>query len=158
MATIATVYNRLLRPMAEAAGTAQVADNQYALRPIPNEDLYLFVKDFDNGRVVRQADPQASRDCWRIILSGGLAVLLLLGILLPHAMGMIAGYQIQNLRTEQQRLLADRAELDVTEAKLLSPQRINEFAAKQNFVDPAGKQYIVYLPSKSNGSVAMVKK
>ncbi len=160
MATIATVYNRFLRPMAEAATgerAAAVADNQYARRPIPNEELYLFVKDHDNSRVERQADPAARGACWRLILTGGMAVLLLIGILLPGALGRIAGYQIEGLRAEQQKLLADRAALEVEEARLLSPQRINEFAAKQNFIDPGDKQAIVFLPAKANGAVAMVK-
>jgi hypothetical protein len=160
MATIATVYNRFLRPMAETAGgerTAEVADNQFALRPIPNEDLYLYIKDFDNGRVVRQADPQAPGNCWRLILSGGLAVLLLIGVLLPSAAGRIAGYQIQALMREQVQLRADKAALEVEEARELSPRRINEIAQEQKFLDPASRQYIVYLPGKS-GSLAMVKK
>jgi hypothetical protein len=86
-----------------------------------------------------------------------MAVLLLIGVLLPSAAGRIAGYQIQTLKREQMQLIADKAALEVEEARQLSPQRISEIAQKQRFLDPASQQYIVYLPGKS-GSLAMVKK
>jgi hypothetical protein len=117
------------------------------------EDVYFFVKDINNSRVVREADPQARVACLKLILSGCMAVLLLVGILLPKAYGLIAGYQIQMLKQEQERLRADQSTLEVDEAKLLSPARLEELARTQSFVDPSA-QKVVYLNPKG-GSLAM---
>ncbi len=155
MATIATVYNRFVgAKVAVAAGAdiGVVADDQFALRTLPNENIYLFVKDIDNSRVVRQADPKARLACWRFIVSSGIAVTLLIGILLPSAAARIAGYQMESLRQEQQSLVSEKANLELEEARLLSPERLEQIARQQNFVDP-GPRTVVYLNGK--GAVAM---
>jgi cell division protein FtsL len=160
MASLATVYNRILGPRMTSVvveDMAAAADDEFVLRAIPNEEIYFFVKDIDNARVVRQADPRARGTCWRLILSGGLAVLLLIGVLLPSAAGRIAGYQIEALRLEQQRLLAETSALEIDEARLLSPERLDEIARRLTLVDPEPRK-IVYLDGK-NGALAMnVKK
>ena len=156
MASLATVYNRIVGQKEASVVVEDVsarADDEFLLRAIPNEEIYLFVKDIDNGRVVRQADPNARGTCWRLILSGGLAVLLLIGVLLPSAAGRIAGYQLEALRQEQRRLLAERNALEIDEARLLSPERLDEIAQKLSLVDPA-PQKVVYLDGK-NGALAM---
>ena len=159
MASLATVYNRIIGPKAasaDAGNLAVAADDEFVLRSIPNEDIYFFVKEIDNARVVRQADPKARGACWRLILSGGLAVLLLIGVLLPSAAGRIAGYQIESLRQEQQRLQSEKAALEIEEARLLTPARLEEIARRQQFMDPAPRT-VVYLDAK--GELAMnVKK
>ena len=156
MASLATVYNRMLGPRAASAGVDKVranTDDEFVLRAIPNEEIYFFVKEIDNARVVRQADPKAGGTAWRLILSGGLAVLLLIGVLLPSAAGRIAGYQIEALRQEQARLFAEKNALEIDEARLLSPERLDEIAQKLSLVDPA-PQRVVYLDSKQ-GALAM---
>src|SRR6478672_6285474 len=135
MATLATVFNRFVGAkvaMAADADYGVVADDQFALRTLPNEDIYLFVKAIDNGRVVRQADPKARVACWRFIMSSGVAVTLLIGILLPSAAARIAGYQTETLRQEQQLLLSEKANLELEEARLLSPERLEQVARQQN--------------------------
>lgn len=160
MASLATVYNRFVGAKAYTeAGTRVAARREtdpYVLRDIANEDIYFFVKDINNSRVVREADPQARGACWKLIATAGLGVLLLIGVLLPSAYGLIAGYQIQTLKQEQQRLLTERAALEVDEAKLLSPRRLEELARMQSFVDPA-PQRVVYLEGEKSGSLAMNK-
>jgi cell division protein FtsL len=160
MASLATVYNRILGPkMASVAveNMARNADDEFVLRALPNEEIYFFVKDIDNARVVRQADPAARGACWRLILSGGLAVLLLIGVLLPSAAGRIAGYQIETLRQEQQRLMAEKNALEIDEARLLSPERLDQIAHRLTLIDPAPRK-IVYLDGKDGTLALNVKK
>jgi cell division protein FtsL len=159
MASLATVFNRIVGPKAASVigeNVAVAADDEFGLRALPNEDIYFFVKDIDNARVVRQADPKARGACWRMILSGGTAVLLLIGVLLPSAAGRIAGYQIESLRQEQQRLQAEKSTLEIEEARLLSPERLEEIARTQRFVDPAPRT-VVYLDDKSAALAMNVK-
>src|ERR1700693_1239454 len=159
MATLATVYSKLFTAGAErsAAATRKAAPGREASIPVrvfPNEDIYFFVKRIDNSRLVRQADPRARGDCWKMIGSAGIAAMLLIGVLLPSAYGLLAGYQIQSLQQEAKRLGTEQASLELREAKLLSPARMEELARIQQFVDPEA-QKVVYLDSKNGSAVAM---
>ena len=161
MATLATMYNRLfLRGFEQAAKVrteGQRATGGVALRAFPNDDIYFFVKRIDNSRVVREADPEARGTCWKLIGSVVSAVVLLIFVLLPSAYGLLAGYQIQNLRQEGERLSTERASLELAEARLLSPARMEELARIQQFIDPPA-QKVVYLDNAQSGTVAMNKK
>jgi hypothetical protein len=160
MATLAAVYGRFFvrgaeRSAAVPRGAAPTRmDSSIAIRVFPNEDIYFFVKRIDNTRLVRQADPQARGTCWKLIGSVGIAAMLLIGVLLPSAYGLLAGYQIQSLKEESKRLASEQASLELKEAKLLSPARMEELARLQQFVDPE-PQKVVYLDSKNGSALAM---
>ncbi len=163
MATLANVYQPALRSelraareparAARATYTSARAGDAARVRAFANEDIYFFVKRIDNTRVVREADPQARGTCWKLIGSVVAAVVLLIGVLLPSAYGLLAGYQIQSLQQEGQRLATEQASLELQEATLLSPARMEELAREQQFIDPPA-QKVVYLDSKG-GSLAM---
>jgi hypothetical protein len=129
-------------------------DASIPVRVFPNEDIYFFVKRIDNSRLVRQADPRARGDCWKMIGSAGVAAMLLIGVLLPSAYGLLAGYQIQSLRQEGQRLATEQSSLELKETELISPARMEELARLQQFIDPAPAK-VVYLDA---GSLALNKK
>jgi len=132
-----------------------------SVRPFANEDIYFYVKRIDNSRVVREADPQARKECWTLIGSVVAAVVLLIAVLMPSAYGLLAGYQVQSLRQEQQRLSTEQSSLEVEESQLMSPARMEELAKQQQFVDPPA-QKVVYLDarpdSQGGGSLALNKK
>ncbi len=154
MATLAMMYNRFVSPGFDRGETARVVDGTARVPMFANEDIYFYVKRIDNSRVVRESDPKARGTCWKLIGSAGLAVVLLIGVLLPSAYGLLAGYQIQSLRQEGGRLAAEQGSLEVKEANLLSPARMEELARMQQFVDPPA-QKVVYLDSPRGGSLAM---
>ena len=125
------------------------------VRVFANEDIYFFVKRIDNSGVVREADPQARGTCWKLIGSVVTAVVLLVGVLLPGAYSLLAGYQIQSLKQEAARLQTEQASLELEEAALVSPARMEELAKEQQFIDPPA-QKVVYLDKGS--SLALNKK
>ena len=116
------------------------------VRAFANDDIYFHVKRIDNSRVVRQVDPKTRRVCWRLIGSVAAAAMLLIGVLLPSAYNLLAGYQIQTLKEESKRLANDQASLELEEARLLSPERMEQLAREQQFIDPE-PQKVVYLES-----------
>jgi hypothetical protein len=156
VATLATMYSRFFERGLEAESPRRPGGGA-ALRAFANEDIYFFVKRIDNTRVVREADPQARGTCWKLIGSVVSAVVLLIFVLLPSAYGLLAGYQIQTLRQDAERLGTERASLELSEAKLLSPARMAELARIQEFIDPPA-QKVVYLENAQAGTVAMNKK
>ena len=160
MATLANIYHRFFdrggffdrsfdgtresnAPRAASAGIST------RVRPFANEDIYFYIKRIDNTEVVREADPQARGACWKLIGSVVAAAVLLIGVLLPSAYSLLAGYQIQALREEQQRLATEQASLELQEAQLLSPARMEELAREQQFIDPPS-QKVVYLDTKAS--------
>jgi hypothetical protein len=158
MATLATVCSRIFtKETARSAAGAHRAARAVPVRTFANEDIYFFVKRIDNSRVVRQTDPQAGGVCWKMIGSVGAAALLLIGVLLPSAYGLLAGYQIQSLRSEAQRLSGEQASLELQEAKLVSPARMEQLARQQQFIDPEPEK-VVYLDSKDGSSLALNQK
>ncbi len=157
MATLTDVWSRMFaQGMERASETARGIDSSTRIRPLANEEILFFVKRIDNSRVVRAADPAARGRCWKLIGSVVGAAVLLIGVLLPSAYGLMAGYSIQSLRREGQRMDADQASLELQEAKLLSPARIQELARQQQFVDPPPAK-VLYLDG-AQASLAMNRK
>ena len=134
MATLATLYDRLMgkggaQSTMEARwieDKSKTASNR--LRPFPNEDVHFFVKQIDNSRVIREVDPQAPRVCWSMIGGAGASAVLLIGMLLPTGYRLMAGYQLQDLYKQQEMLQRRLSELELDEAKLLSPARLADLA------------------------------
>lgn len=156
MATIAGFLDRLAasRIYDDAAAQRRVRaqDDPFRIRAVANEDIYFFTKRIDNSQVVRQPDPQVGHVCWRLIGTGVSIAVMLVALSLPMLLGMVEGYRIEGLRQEKQRLLSDRAVLELQEARLLSPERLERLAVKQSFVDP-DPQKIVYL-TRPDGALA----
>jgi hypothetical protein len=142
-------------PSAHAELPVRRADASARIRAFANEDILFYVKRIDNSGVVRQADPHARARCMKMAGSVFAAAVLLIFILLPSAYGLLAGYKIQSLKQESERLSAARASLELEESQLLSPARMEQLAREQQFVDPA-PQKVVYLEDKQ-GSLAMNK-
>ena len=156
MATLATVLSRVFTRSIQRGDELPRTVLTARVPAFANEDLYFYVKRIDNSRVVRATDPAVGGTCWKLIGSVVAAVVLLVGVLLPSAYGLMAGYQIQSLRREGQRLATEQASLELQEARLLSPQRMEELARIQQFIDPA-PQKVVYLEGQQ-GSLAMNQK
>jgi cell division protein FtsL len=131
-------------------------EDRYAIPRFPNDDVYLYIKRIDNSRVAREADKGAPQMCWRLIGSSFAVAILVIGLLLPTLYGLMAGYRLEALRQEKQRLELDRASLELQETKLLSPARLEELARRQRFVDPASES-VVYLDEKSSERILAKK-
>src|SRR6185312_15423305 len=154
MATLATALDKLFENQNSRAATApRQGQASAAVRPFANEDIFFHVKRIDNSRVVRAADPQARQDCWKMIGSVVAAAVLLIAVLLPGAYSLLAGYQIQTLRQEAHKLANEQASLELKDAELLSPARMEELARDQQFVDPP-PQKVVYLDGQGDAQVA----
>ena len=119
----------------------------------PNEDVYFRVKRISNAGVLRLADPAARKVCWRMIGYSFLLAMLVITLLLPTLYELMAGYRMEALRQERERLELNRAALELEETKLVSPERLEELARMQRFVDPAPES-VVYLEGKSDRILA----
>jgi len=148
MATLATFFKRSDAVAGSAARTSKVRaqSDPFRLRALPNDDIYFYSKRIDNSRVIRQADPVARGECWSAVGTAGVLLMLAASIIAPHVASVLAGYKLESLKTERQALVDQRRELEVREAGLLSPVRLNALAKAQNLTSPAADQ-IIHLDS-----------
>jgi hypothetical protein len=160
MASLATIMDRFTTANAASGDSSRTRalDNGHAFEvpQFPNEDVYLYVKHIDNSRVLREADPAARKACWRLIGSSFAFAVLVIGLLLPSLNQLMAGYRMEALRQERQRLELDRASLELAETKLVSPARLEELARMQRFVDPA-PEAVVYLDANKSDQILAKK-
>jgi hypothetical protein len=142
MATLATFVNRFVgvRELTDAPPAVWTRTESPRLRPIANEDVYLFVKRIDNSTVVRAADPVARRARSRTVATGFIAALLVIAGLVPAAYNTMAGFTVQDLQAEQVRLKQQEAQLDLAEAKLLNYDRLEKLANSLKMVEPSPTQ------------------
>ena len=129
----------------------------YQLRALPFEDVYFRPKKMDNSKLIREADPRAGQACWKVIGAACLTLALLGGVLAPSVANTVAGYKLESLRAEAQKLADERRALEWQEAQLLSPERLDRLAQGQHLVTPSANQ-VVHLENNGESKVAMVRK
>lgn len=140
-----------VKPKAKAVAAA----DQYKLRALPNDDVYFYVKRIDNSRVVRQADPQTKGQCLSAIGATCVLAVLAGSVMAPKLGSVLAGYKLQQLRQEQATLHEEKRALEVDEAVLMSPVRLDELAQKQKLNRPRYGQ-VMHLQPKGEGAYASV--
>ena len=134
----------------------QPARDPFQLRALPFEDVYFRPKKMDNSKLIRQADPRAGGACWTVIGAACLMLAFLGGVLAPSVANTVAGYKLESLRAEAQKLANERRSFELQEAQLLSPERLDRLARGQHLVSPAASQ-VVRLDNTGEGKVAMVR-
>src|ERR1044071_300213 len=155
MATLPKIFQKYEAPLPEGRSVAARAERRACtLRALPQETVFFYCKKIDNSRLVREPDPRARGACWSAIRAAGLGVLLLTGVLAPKVAITMNGYKLEALREEQRRLIDERRALDLQEAQLLSPERLERLAKGQNLVTPSSGQ-VFHLETRGDGTVAM---
>ena len=146
------------RPEADAEPAETRAQRDpYKLRALPQDDLFFFCKKIDNSRLVRAADPRARGACWSAVGAAGVLLVLLTGTLVPNLAGRLEGYKLEALKGEERRLLDERRTLELQEAELLSPDRLQQVAEKQNLVAPQAGQVVHLDGNQPDSAFALVK-
>ena len=103
------------------------------------------------------AGPYLEKGARRYSAVGAAGVLLMLGasIIAPHAGSVLEGYKLEALKQERQTLINERRDLEVKEAGLLSPERLNALAQARKLTSPAADQVIhLDIPTASDKSFA----
>jgi hypothetical protein len=144
------------RPAAGRTEDRQPERDPFQLRALPFEDVYFRPKKMDNSKLVRQADPRAGGACWTVIGVACLTLAFLGGVLAPSVANTVAGYKLESLRMEAQKLANERRTLELQEAQLLSPERLDRLAQGQHLISPTASQ-VVHLDNTGDSKVAMVR-
>jgi hypothetical protein len=132
---------------------ARKEQDPYQLRPLPLEEVFFHCKRIDNSRLVREPDPKSRGACWQTIGAASLLVFTLGAAQIPRIGNTLAGYRLEELRAEERKLLDERRSLEIEEARLLSPDRLEKLAQKHHLVPPVADQ--VQRLDTRDGAVAM---
>ena len=159
MATMSTFFGGTAN--AEAAGATRAnqrqGKNPTRLRPLPFDNVLFYSKPIDNSRLVRAADPRARGACWSAVGAAALLLVLFAGTLAPNLACRLEGYRLEALKGEERRLLDERRTLELQEAELLSPDRLQQVAERQNLVAPRAGQVVHLDGNKPDGAFALAK-
>ncbi len=138
MGTLAAIWKK--SDSMAAVSSEFLEHDPYALRGLPNDNVFFHSKKIDNQRLVRQADPHAADECWSAVGAGALLLMLGVSVVVPHVALVREGYKLEAAKAERQTLLDQRRALEVREAALLSPSRLNDIAKEQNLTAPVSSQ------------------
>lgn len=163
MATLPTFFRKVdghtagpQVPAAAGPERVRAKRDNFQLRALPLEDVFFYSKQIDNARLEREQDPRSGGRCWSAIAVACLALAAFTGVLAPKAAYTLAGYQLEGLRVRERQLLDQRRSLELREAELVGPQKLEQFAKDRNLVLPEPGQ-VVHLEPKGEGAFAMVK-
>ena len=142
MSSLATFVNRFVgaKELAETGSAVWTRTDAPRLRPLANEDVYLFVKRIDNSSVIRASDPAAQAARSKSMATGFAAAVLIIAGLIPTAYNITAGFTLQQLRTDQVQLQRERAILETQEAQLVNQDRLRQLAKSLKMSEPEPQQ------------------
>ncbi|MFN0100855.1 MAG: hypothetical protein ACKV2U_02065 [Bryobacteraceae bacterium] len=150
----AWVFEEKVSGALNAQTRKQNAAGRYQLRPMPNEDIHVFVKKIDNSRVVREQDPKANASAWKTISMACLFAMIVVGLIVPIANSYLAGYTVTEIEKQNGQLQSQLARLSVREAELTSVEALALAAKNQKYLDPTPETMVVINETRS-GAVAL---
>jgi cell division protein FtsL len=114
---------------------------QHRARRGPTPEV-LFVKRFDNSRLVKAADPQRAKEMRTF--AGVMALLFALIMMYgwQHLSAIEYGYHIETEKAQLQQLEEQNRQLRLTEAQLGDPERIDQLARQLGLAVPAPGQVV----------------
>ena len=153
------VYDGARAGRALRAGLSQ---RTAASRPLPMEEVCLYVKEIDNSQLRRQADPSDRRAWMRLVVLGFVAMFLTLATHAPHALLRQSGYRLEKLHEQYQAMAGINEQLRVRHAMMSDPRRITELAAQNGLTDTPPERFAwqdrTVPPAGEGGEVAQSRR
>jgi len=132
--------------MATIAVTLPRARRRPRYQPVAGRALFpeiYFVKQIDNSRLRREVDREKRRECFSLL---GLGILVFFSCMLfawQHFQCLRYGYQIEELKKQRTTLQECNHRLQLEEAALANPQRIDTLARTElGLASPEPRQVI----------------
>ena len=92
---------------------------------------FRTVKRIDNSRLVRHAEPAKQKNLYKTAGLGGIVAVFFLLYIFQHFRCIDLSFELEALRTQQNRATAVNSELKLEIANLRDPMRIDVIARKQ---------------------------
>jgi cell division protein FtsL len=124
-------------PQRMMSATLQNAAPAAPRRYMPGAPEIYFRKAIDNSRLVRSADPVKTREMRLFTATVVICFLMALVYLGQHCSSIEYGYKIEDLRAKCDQLADVNRTLQLEEATLKDPERINALAGEMGLALPA---------------------
>ncbi len=105
----------------------------------------VFVKQIDNSRLVREVDRTRSRQCYSMLGAAAAVFFFIFVFAVQHFECVRYGYQIEHLRAERRALKEWNQKLQLEQASLADPQRIDTLARQDLSLAPSEPGQVIYL-------------
>lgn len=115
-----------------------------------------FAKPIDNSRLVKVEDPRRSREMRQFGIALGCLFLLVMTYTWQHFKAIEYGYKVETLRASRDGLLEMNRTLQLEDAALRSPERIDRLAREYGMEPPQAGQIIRMEPSSSDSSMPVM--
>lgn len=115
-----------------------------------------FAKPIDNSRLVKIEDPRRSREMRQFGIALGCLFLLVMTYTWQHFKAIEYGYKVETLRASRDGLLETNRTLQLEDAALRSPERIDRLAREYGMEPPQAGQIIRMEPSSSDSSIPVM--
>lgn len=115
-----------------------------------------FYKPIDNSRLVKVADPERRKEMMVFGCALSVLFLLILSFCWQHYSAIEYGYRNEALRQTREQLLEQRRQLQLDEAQLREPRRIDMLAQQMGLQAPLAGQVVALenaAPMESNTPV-----
>jgi hypothetical protein len=130
---------------------SQPPESEYRIRPFPSEDIYFWTKRIDNSRVERRRDPRFLDRVWRMVTLALVVTIAGLGYAVPGAYRLLAGAEVEALRTQLAGMERQYKELALRYDGKRSPANLGKAPGKYI---PANPRNDIHLPPVAGPRIA----
>ncbi|GAC1654194.1 MAG: hypothetical protein NVS9B15_14850 [Acidobacteriaceae bacterium] len=116
----------------------------------------FFAKRIDNSRLLKVADPLRAREIRLLSFAGAMFFVVFLVYSWQHFRAIEYSYRIESQRIQRDRLLEASRKLNLEQARLRDPERIDVLARRMGLEAPHPGQLIMLEPA-SDGQTVFAK-
>jgi cell division protein FtsL len=143
------------RTMSVAERNREMFEQQRARRRGPTPEMF-FAKHIDNSRIVKADDPERRREMRSFTIAMTLFFALTMVYVWQHFSAIEVGYRVEAQKTQVEQLREQNRQLELTEAQLSDPGRIDHIA-KQLGLDAPLPGQVVRQDGTSESSTVMAQ-
>jgi cell division protein FtsL len=141
------------RALGMAERNRELFEQQRARRRGPTPEMF-FAKHIDNSRIVKADDPERRREMRSFTIAMTLFFALTMVYVWQHFSAIEVGYRVEAQKTQVEQLREENRQLQLNEAQLSDPGRIDHIAKQLGLDEPLPGQ--VVRPDGMGGTTAVM--
>ena len=141
------------RGLGVAQRNRELFEQQRARRRGPTPEMF-FSKHIDNSRIVKADDPERRREMRSFTIAMTLFFALTMVYVWQHFSAIEVGYRVEAQKTQVEQLREENRQLQMNEAQLSDPGRIDHIAKQLGLDEPLPGQ--VVRPDGMDGTTAVM--
>jgi len=138
-----------MRAMPMAERNSALYDQQRRARRGPTPEVF-FTKHIDNSRIVKADDPERRREMRQFAVVLCCLFLLVMVYVWQHFLAIEVGYQVWTQQQQVEQMREDNRQLQLSEAQLTDPGRIDKIAKQLGLDEPQPGQVVRQEASDGN--------